>query len=291
MKLKAYAKINWYLYVKGKRPDGYHDLEMVMQHIDLYDDIFIEPLPQKDFHLFVEGGMSLENTDDNLIIKAAKLLQEESRINAGARIHLKKRIPIGAGLGGGSADAAAVLIGLNHVWNLGYTLNELQHIGIRIGADVPYCLEPGPAIVSGIGENIRKVDFKDEAHILLLKPKASLSTKEVFMRYCAQEQATPMLNEALTAIANGKYKQLNILGLNGLQVTAISMLPEIGQLVDLLKTNGALFAQMSGSGSAVFGVFNTKEEAISAHQGLQDFYHICILSKTLRSAIAIDSKL
>ena len=183
MNVKAYAKINWYLYVKGKRPDGYHDLDMIMQHIDLHDDLYIENLSDNELRLGITGSDALSISDDNLIIKAARMLQTHSGTTQGAYIRLEKRIPIGAGLGGGSADAAAVLTGLNRLWGLNYTLHQLQQIGLHIGADVPYCLEPSPAIVSGIGEQVQKVDFQQEAWLILLKPEASLSTKDVFAGY------------------------------------------------------------------------------------------------------------
>ena len=286
MNVKAYAKINWYLYVKGKRPDGYHDLDMIMQHIDLHDDLYIENLPDNELRLGITGSDALSISDDNLIIKAARLLQARSGTTQGACIRLEKRIPIGAGLGGGSADAAAVLTGLNRLWGLNYTLHQLQQIGLQIGADVPYCLEPGPAIVSGIGEQVQKVDFQQEAWLILLKPEASLSTKDVFAGYRHAGCEVPRLNDAAAAIKSGRWELLYQVGVNSLQTPAAVMLPEICQLIDILKNNGALFAQMSGSGSAVFGVFDTKEDAELAYQRMI-VPGIRILAKTLRIAEAL----
>ena len=286
MNVKAYAKINWYLYVKGKRPDGYHDLDMIMQHIDLHDDLYIENLSDNELRLGITGSDALSTSDDNLIIKAARLLQTRSGTTRGAYIRLEKRIPIGAGLGGGSADAAAVLTGLNRLWGLNYTLHQLQQIGLQIGADVPYCLEPGPAIVSGIGEQVQKVDFQQEAWLILLKPEASLSTKDVFAGYRHAVHEASRLNDAASAIAGGRWELLNQVGVNSLQAPAAGMLPEISQLIETLKSNGALFAQMSGSGSAVFGVFDTKEDAELAYQRMI-VPGIRILAKTLRIAEAL----
>ena len=287
MNVKAYAKINWYLYVKGKRPDGYHDLEMIMQHIDLHDDLYVEELPDKELRLSITGSDALNVSSDNLIIKAARLLQAHSGTKQGADIRLDKRIPIGAGLGGGSADAAAILSGLNRLGGLDYTLHQLQRIGLQIGADVPYCLEPGPAIVRGIGEQVQKVDFQQEAWLILLKPEASLSTKDVFAGYRhAVVHEASRLNDAASAIAGGRWELLNQVGVNSLQAPAAGMLPEISQLIETLKSNGALFAQMSGSGSAVFGVFDTKEDAELAYQRII-VPGIRILAKTLRIAEAL----
>lgn len=286
MNVKAYAKINWYLRVKGKRSDGYHDLEMIMQHINLHDDLHVETLPDKELRLSIMGSCSINGAEDNLIIKAARLLQTLSGTAKGANIRLEKRIPIGAGLGGGSADAAAVLTGLNRLWGLDYTLRQLQQIGLQIGADVPYCLEPGPAIVSGIGEKVQQVDFKQGAWLVLLKPEASLSTKDVFSRYRHAGPAAPRLDEAVEAIACGRWELLNGAGINSLQAPAIDMLPEINDLIEALKNNGALFAQMSGSGSAVFGVFRSKFDAEMAYQRIEE-PDIRILAKTLRTAAAL----
>ena len=286
MNVKAYAKINWYLYVKGKRPDGYHDLDMIMQHIDLHDDLYIENLSDNELRLGITGSDALSISDDNLIIKAARLLQTRSGTTQGADIRLEKRIPIGAGLGGGSADAAAVLTGLNRLWGLNYTLHQLQQIGLQIGADVPYCLEPGPAIVSGIGEQVQKVDFQQEAWLILLKPEASLSTKDVFAGYRHAGSEVPRLNDAAAAISSGRWELLYQFCVISLQAPAAGMLPEICQLIDILKKNGALFAQMSGSGSAVFGVFDTKEDAVLAYHRIEQ-PGIRILAKTLRTAAAL----
>lgn len=286
MNVKAYAKINWYLYIKGKRPDGYHDLEMIMQHIDLYDDLYVDVLPDKELRLKIIGSDDLNSEGDNLIIRAARLLQTRSGTDQGAGITLEKRIPIGAGLGGGSADAAAVLAGLNRMWGLNYPLSQLQQIGLHIGADVPYCLEPGPAIVRGIGEKVQSVDFKQEAWLVILKPATSLSTKVVFSKYRPDGSAAPLLDEAAAAIASGRWELLKQAGVNSLQAPAVSILPEINELIETLKKSGALYTQMSGSGSAVFGVFDTKADAVLAYQRIKG-PNIRILTKTLRTAEAL----
>lgn len=288
MNLRAYAKINWYLRIIGKRPDNYHSLEMIMQHIDLYDDLYIEAMPSKELRLTVEGSDSLTRSDDNLALKAARLLQAQSRTEQGAHILLKKSIPVGAGLGGGSADAAAVLIGLNKLWNTNYSLPELQKIGLKIGADVPYCLEPRPALVTGIGEVVEPADLGDDAWLILIKPEASLATGKVFSGYQAWEDPVFKLNASLDAIRGGQYELLDRFGGNSLLSSAIDLLPEISHLILLLKENGAAYAQMSGSGSVVFGVFYTKDDALSAFQRINGL-PFKILTKTLKTAEALSN--
>lgn len=281
MNLKAYAKINWYLDIKGKKANGYHELEMIMQHIDLYDDLWIEKSSDPGIQLSIAGTRLLEDAASNLVVKAAKLLQTCTGTPFGANIMLKKRIPIGAGLGGGSADAAAALIGLNKLWDLKFSIKQLQDIGLQLGADIPYCLEESPAIVGGIGEKITPLDLGEELWLVLLQPQAALSTKEVFSRYHTSDRQSSKLDEVVSAIRKGK---MDMIGNNSLQPAAIRMLPEISCLIGELRDNGAQFAQMSGSGSAVFGVFADQSSAYSAFSHLKSTQAMCFMCKTLKRA-------
>ena len=288
---RAYAKINWFLQVTGIRANGYHELEMIMQHIDLYDELNVKILPHHDIIFEIENSDSLITDENNLIIKAANLLREESQIYTGIHIKLNKHIPIGAGLGGGSADAAAILHTLNHLYHLNYTLEKLQYLGQKIGADVPYCLEESPAIVSGIGEQISAISFSSEKWLVLLKPKESLSTKAVFSQYTdIISNQKSNLQKSLIAIKNNNFSLLNVYGGNSLEAAAISLLPKIEIMKSSLIKEGALFSQMSGSGSAVFGVFKTKFQALNAWAALKDSYETCILTKTILKARAIPSE-
>lgn len=288
---RAYAKINWALHVTGIRENGYHELEMIMQHIDLYDRLSIKLLSHQDIILEIENSESLIPVENNIIIKAVNLLREESKIFTGIHIKLYKHIPIGAGLGGGSADAAAILHALNHLYRVNYTLEKLQHLGQRIGADVPYCLEESPAIVSGIGENISAISFSSEHWLVLLKPKESLSTKDVFSQYAdIYSNHKFNLQKSLNAIKNNNFSLLNVYGGNSLEAAAIRILPKIEIMKSSLMEQGALFSQMSGSGSAVFGVFKTKIQAQNAWEVLHDSYETCILTKTILKAKAIPSE-
>ena len=281
MIIKAFAKINWHLAVLGQRQDGYHELDMVMQHIDLFDLLDIEPA--NALHLSVSGDQSLQADDSNLVMRAARALQKASRGHPGARILLHKAIPSGAGLGGGSADAAAALYGLNEMWRLGYTQTELQAIGLNIGADVPFCLEPGPAHVHGIGEFIKPFKLDKISQLLIVKPQGSLSTKEVFAGFPNRGAANggPIAQEVIAALRSGSLSLLKGNAYNDLQQPAIALMPEIRQAIDDLYALGAGFAQMSGSGSAVFGVFENKDKAAVACDKIRGSYAFCQACSTL----------
>lgn len=291
MIVRAYAKINWFLQVIGKKENGYHDLEMIMQHIDLYDELHIKQTVNKGLILQINNSEVLAADDSNLIIKAANLIRNAGGILSGLHIRLSKHIPIGAGLGGGSADAAAVLHALNLFYKLNYPLIKLQELGIKIGADVPYCLEEKPAIVKGVGENVIPVSFAKEHWMVLLKPEESLSTKDVFSHYNINNDLHVYnLEKSINALEINDFIELNKYCGNSLEAPAIAILPEIEILKSELTHSGALFAQMSGSGSAVFGVFDTQNEAKKAWSILKMKYHNCILTRSLKKATAILSE-
>lgn len=287
---RAYAKINWFLHIIRRKPDGYHELEMIMQHINLFDTILINLTGNKGIELQIENTPFKIAGEDNLIIKAAKAMRKELNTCTGLNIQLKKRIPIGAGLGGGSADAAAVLHALNCLYHLNFSLEKLQKIGLTIGSDVPYCLEEGAAIVRGTGENITPIELPCEQWIIILKPEESLSTKAVFNYYDLRDQNTQLnLSQSVIALMNNDYIGLNIYGGNDLESAAISLVPIIHDMKNHLLNEGALFVQMSGSGSAVFGVFSSKNAAFSKWLKFKKIYKNCWLSKTHLKAKAIPS--
>lgn len=281
MRIRAYAKINWHLAVLRQREDGYHELDMVMQHIGLYD--LLEIIPANDLNLSICGDFAFQADDNNLVLRAAKALQKTSCKQYGAHIKLHKAVPLGAGLGGGSADAAAALCGLNDIWGLGYTRNELQAIGLSIGADVPYCLEPRPAHVYGIGEHVKPFTMDKQYYIVILKTQESLSTKAVFARYSSQDAAhrKSTAQEVIAALHNLSLNTISSKAYNDLQLPAIALLPDIGHAIEELHSLGAGFAQMSGSGSAVFGVFLLEDEAVSAYKKLKNSYAFCYECSTL----------
>ena len=269
MLIRANAKINWTLDTVGVRADGYHLLDMLMQSISLHDTLTLEPAQELTFS--ADGATRVPQDEGNLALRAALALRRHAGTAQGAMIHLHKRIPSGAGLGGGSADAAAV------------PMETLRQIGLTLGADVPFCLMGGLAHVRGIGEVIEPLPCPRIYHLVIIQPCRGLSTPQVFraldgMDISASRPNTP---QALSALTGGNLALLaDSLG-NTLQPVAISMRPQIRQAITTLREHGARAAQMTGSGSAVFGVFATAAAARTAFAALSRRYPHCYLTQTL----------
>ncbi len=277
MEIQARGKINWTLNVVGRREDGYHLLDMLMQPIALADKLRLEPAAE--LHLTIDGAPSL-SCRDNLILRAAKALQAAGHTNQGASIRLLKRIPMGAGLGGGSADAAAALKGLNELWGLHCPLDALCDLGARIGADVPFCLHDAPRRAQGIGERLSPIVSRVYP-LVLVQPCEALSTKEVFTAYHESAAIRPADTEAaIRALASGDLSALRVCGGNGLESASIPLRPQIARAKAALYAAGAAFSQMTGSGSVVFGAFDRPEDARRAFDSLHSRYPICILTET-----------
>ena len=269
MRLEARAKINWTLDITGIRPDGYHLMDMLMQPIDLSDTLILEPADE--IQMVMEGGAGIPADEHNLVLKAAHLLQREKNCDQGVAIHLVKRIPSGAGLGGGSADAAAAMKGLNLFWNLGISECRLREMALSLGADVPFCLSGGLCRVTGIGEQITRIGPGPVWPLLVIQPCEGLSTKTVFQAWDQRHENCFIRTETVcSALMQGAANLLPDPPGNTLQSVSESMRPEIHETVRMLKTLGALTAQMSGSGSAVFGVFASDQQAKKALLFLQN---------------------
>ena len=261
----ARAKINWALNITGRRPDGYHLLDMLMQSIDLSDALEIEPA----------GGLSLAVDgvpagEENLVLRAALALNRRCGTQRGARMALTKRIPARAGLGGGSADCAAALRALNELWGLGLSREALLEIGLTLGADVPFCLTEGLAVVRGIGEAITPVPGAPRIPLVLAVPGGGLSTGAVFSLWDRGGFADVALDcEALArAVAARRLDAVDRLCANALTAPAVSLMPEIGRLTDRMRQLGAGAAFMTGSGSAVVGAFDDPGKADRAARAL-----------------------
>ena len=277
MELQARGKINWTLDIVGRRADGYHLLDMLMQPIVLADTLILEPA--EGLSLMVEGAEGLSPGDDNLVLRAGRALQQASGAAQGAALRLIKRIPMGAGLGGGSADAAAALRGLNALWGLGYSLDALCAIGETLGADVPFCLHDAPRRAQGIGEILTPVDSRAYP-LVLLQPCAALSTKAVFAAYHdAAHLPRPRQEAVALALATGDLSSLRRLAGNVLESASIPLRPEIAQAKEALYALGASFSQMTGSGSVVFGAFDEPEDARRAWEALRHRFDTCILTE------------
>ncbi|MGI6238104.1 MAG: 4-(cytidine 5'-diphospho)-2-C-methyl-D-erythritol kinase [Christensenellales bacterium] len=260
---QAHAKINWSLDVLATRADGYHEMDMLMQTIELSDELRFQRAKWLSLTI---NGRQLPVGGKNLVVRAANALCEFMGKRYGARITLKKRIPVRAGLGGGSADCAAALIALNRLWRLNLPKDRLMQIGATLGADVPFCMEGGFARVTGVGDRMEHLPRPPRIPLVLLIPEEGLSTARVFEAY--DEMALPPLGLDIPALSDAlgahDYAAAAALCGNALEAPAIAMLPEIRASIDRLRNHGARFARMTGSGSCVFGAFRTVAEAMAA---------------------------
>ena len=265
--VKAHAKLNWSLDILGTRPNGYHELDMLMQHIELSDELTFE---NARWTMLTIDGQPLPVGGRNLIVRAANALNDYMGTRRGARIQLKKRIPVRAGLGGGSADCAATLIALNRLWKLRLTTDKLCEIGAKLGADVPFCIRGGLCRVSGIGEIIEPMPCGPRIPMVLLHPGGGLSTQAVFGRFDAEHYPTLHVDTPAVAraVQAGDIAAYDACSGNALEAPAISLMAEVRTAMEQLRATGAGAVRMSGSGSAVFGLFETDEQAQRAAQEL-----------------------
>ena len=261
--LKSRAKINLSIDVLGKRQDGYHLVEMIMQTIDLYDLIEIN---EKD-----NDQITIKSTSDeipldcnNLVYKAANLIKKTFNINKGVEIHIKKNIPVAAGMAGGSSNAAAVLVGLNKLWNLNLSNQQLEKIGLKLGADVPFCINGGAVLASGIGEELTPIKgLTKDVCILVCKPDLFVSTKEVYECIDSKDiDKRPNNKFLIECLKNEDTRQLAENMFNVLEGVTMDKHPVIQQIKDIMTNNRALGAMMSGSGPTVFGLYENREDAV-----------------------------
>jgi 4-diphosphocytidyl-2-C-methyl-D-erythritol kinase len=268
--LRANAKLNLSLDITGRRADGYHLMDMIMQSVDLYDTVTLRRSGEISVSLQMENGAaSLPPDEHNTAYKAAQLYFQQTGIRSGVSIALTKRIPQQAGMAGGSADAAAVLIGLDRMFETGLSTRQLLEIGVQVGADVPFCLIGGTARVSGIGEIVRPETPFTAGQYLIVKPPFGISTPESFHRFDSMADCRRPDNDALLAAMAGQdLGKMAQVSANVLEIAAAS--PEIERIKQRLYRSGADFALMTGSGSAVFGLFADAEKAAQAAKLLAD---------------------
>jgi|SRR5690606_144500 4-diphosphocytidyl-2-C-methyl-D-erythritol kinase len=268
---KAPAKINLLLDVLRKREDGYHEVEMVMTMVDLADRLTLSELDGGEIRLTSpSGGIPLDGR--NLVVQAAELVRKRYNVRTGVHIHLEKRIPVAAGLAGGSSDAAAALRGLNRLWRLGLTADELRTLAAELGSDVPFCVTGGTAVARGRGEVLTPVDNPISCWVVLARPPIHVSTATVYGRLRADRIARhPELSAVLSAMAEGDYRQLCASLGNVLENVTIRMHPEIGRLKEAMLRLGADAALMSGSGPTVFGLTERRSKAARIYNGLRGF--------------------
>lgn len=279
---KARAKVNLGLDVCGRLANGYHEVKMIMQTVDIYDVLTFTKRKDPDIILSVDSEDNLGDISNNLIFRAAKAMKEEFSIKEGIEIHLSKNIPVAAGMAGGSTDAAATLMAMNELYELGQTSEQLMEIGVRLGADIPFCLMGGTALAEGIGEKLTKLPAPPNAYVLIAKPPIMVSTKEVYENLHADELTShPDIDGIVVALNNNDLKGITDRLENVLENVTIQMHPVISQIKEFMKDNGAINALMSGSGPTVFGIYENEETAGLAAKKLKELKlarDICVTS-------------
>lgn len=261
--LKAPAKINWFLRVLLKRPDGYHDIESLMQCVSLFDTLSFEM--SDTLELLCNAAIPIE---ENIVYKAATALKDASGFGRGARISLEKNIPLEAGMGGGSSDAACTLVGLNQLWGLGLPQSELIAIAGRLGSDVSFFLNGPSAIVSGRGERAKPVSIRKSHAVLLLKPEFGVSAGWAYGHLAGFNVPEAQMDGIISALNEGDYGALSKMLVNDLEGPVVGRHPEIRTLKERAIEEGAVLSLMSGSGSTVFSLFEDSERAESARSAI-----------------------
>lgn len=268
--LKALAKINLGLDVVRRREDGYHEVRMVMQTIHLYDQLLIEKTNKPDIQ--IETSLPfLPTNENNLIYKAGKLLMDEFDIKKGVSVKLTKRIPVAAGMAGGSTDAAAMLYGMNELFGLGLSREQMMERGVQIGADVPYCLMRGTALAEGIGEKLTSLPPMVKCPVLIAKPKISVPTKFVYQNLKLDDTLRhPDIDQMIADIKKQDLAAIAADMGNVLETVTIPEYPVIARIKERMMESGAVNSMMSGSGPTVFGLFTDEDIAQKAYEDMRE---------------------
>lgn len=270
LQLKAYAKINLGLDVVRRREDGYHEVRMIMQTVKLFDKLTFYLSEEPEIRIKTNLGF-LPVDKNNLVYKAVKLLQDTYHVEKGMEIDLFKCIPVAAGMAGGSSDCAAALVGASRLFGLGLSRKELMELGVKLGADVPYCVLRGTALSEGIGEVLTPLPPIPDCHILIAKPAVSVSTKYVYEHLDAEGVKThPDIDGMIAAIREGSLKGITDRMENVLETVTIPKYPVIEEIKNCMNEQGAMNALMSGSGPTVFGIFEREEDAYVAKRLIQE---------------------
>ena len=262
---KARAKINLGLDVCRRLENGYHEVKMVMQTVDIYDELSLKKREDSDIVLLVNSGDDLGTLEDNLIYKAAKRMREHYGLNQGIEIYLKKNIPVAAGMAGGSADAAATMLGINELFALGRSKEELMELALPLGADIPFCIMGGTALAEGIGEKLTPLPAPPDAVLLVVKPPIMVSTGKVYQSLDLKElKKHPDIDGMVAAIRDSDLKGIVQRMENVMETVTEAEFPIITDIKRMMTGNGALNAMMSGSGPSIFGVFMDRTTATDA---------------------------
>ena len=260
MRLRALAKINLGLDILRKREDGYHEVRMIMQTIQMYDVLEMRKVKKPGISLSVNYPY-IPSDERNLVYKAAKLLMDEFQVKEGVEIRLEKFIPVAAGMAGGSSDAAAALVGVNRLFKLGLSEKDLMERAVNIGADVPYCVMRGTALAEGIGEKLTRIAQVPDCFVLIGKPGINVSTKAAYESLqLDQIQTHPDIDGMIRDIESGDLRAMTEKMENVFEPGIIGRYPVIGEIKALMEEHGALRAMMSGSGPTVFGIFDDRKK-------------------------------
>ena len=266
---KAYAKINLGLDVTGKREDGYHIVSMIMQNVDLYDTLTFEKNDTGEIILNASSP-KIPTDDSNLICKVAKQLREKYGVNDGVSVYLEKRIPVAAGMAGGSTDGAATYMALNKLWNLGLDTKTMCELAVKLGADIPYCIIGGTALAEGIGEELTTISDMPKCHLVIAKPDIDVSTGWVYKTLDSKKiENHPDIAGVRTAIENDDLNGMCEKIGNVLEYVTASKYSVINDIEKIMEDNGAVKAFMTGSGPTVFGVFDSEQKAKEAVEAVK----------------------
>ena len=289
IELKSRAKINLSIDVLGKREDGYHLVEMIMQTIDLYDIIKITENDIDEININ-SNSLDIPLNKNNIVYKAAEVLKERFNIKSGLNIFIQKNIPVAAGMAGGSCNAAAVLVGLNKLWNLKLSEKQLQEIGLTLGADVPFCISGNAALAQGIGEELTYIKgLPKDISILICKPNLFVSTKDVYQGLDLDNIKDRPDNKLLIkCLEEGNIKVLSENMVNVLESVTSKMHEEILDIEKVMLDNNALGSMMSGSGPTVFGLFEKEEDAIKGKEKLLKKYNQVYVVRSSERGVEIN---
>lgn len=271
IKLYSYGKINLFLNIEGRLQNGYHRIKTVMQSIDLRDEIHITELLGNNTVIEC-SDKSIPTDFRNTCTKAADLIKQQYSIDAGLKIEIKKTIPSGAGLAGGSGNSAAVIKGLDRLWKLKMSEEEMHKIGLKIGADVPFCISGGTYLAEGIGEKLTRLEKFKWDNILIVKPNFSMSTAYVYKNLSPEMYNLYPNNEILSFLEKHDYAAVANSVANTLERVVEGMRPEIIVIKKIMKNHNAVSSMMTGSGSAVFGLFKDEASMNSAYDELKKTY-------------------
>jgi 4-diphosphocytidyl-2-C-methyl-D-erythritol kinase len=276
LRLPSYAKINLALFVKGKRGDGYHEIETIFQQISLHDEIQLKVTEAAEVE-FSCNKAEIPTGITNLCVRAAYLLKLEGGVKSGVEIALQKNIPVSAGLGGGSSNAAVVLLGLNKLWKLNWPREKLRELAVKLGSDVPFFIEGGTALGEGRGEILRNLNFDWELPIVVVFPKVAIPTK------WAYDELNLSLTIRKKYITLPHFKNINFNNVefyqgfkNDFEGVVFKKYPDLLEIKSRLKESGAIYASLSGSGSSVFGIFDNGEAANAAKSAFERRYPVFV---------------